>query len=163
MKRGIWGVMFVFGIMSASFVQAQEPVQGVAAPGANAGMKTIFDYQKEIGMSDKQVEDMKALMANFQKILAEKSTQLVNLRQELAAMIEAKKDIASIRKQLQKIADIQVDASIFDVETSRKIDAVLTPEQFGKWKGLQEGFRKEFMAAQAAAQAVAKEAAQVAK
>ena len=159
MKRGIFVVMFVFGVMFVSVAHADDakpaaaPAQAVAAPTANAGAKTIFDYQKEIGMSDKQVEDMKGLMTEFQKVLGEKSTQLTALRQELATMIQDKKDVPLIRQQLQKIADIQVDASIFDVETSRKVDAVLTADQLAKWKALQETFKKEALAAQAAAKA----------
>ncbi len=158
MKRGMFLLVFVFGVMSISIAQAAEQAkpQAVAAPSANAGAKTIFDYQKEIGMSDKQVEDMKGLMANFQKVLGEKSTELTALRQDLAKMIQDKKEIPAIRQQLQKIADIQVDASIFDVETSRKVDAVLTPDQMAKWKTLQDTFKKEALAAQAAAQQAAK-------
>lgn len=158
MKKGIFAMMFVFGAMALPLAQAAEEVKAdaVAAPAVAPAVKTIFDYQKEIGMSDKQVEEMKGLMTNFQKVLGEKGAQLNALRQDLATMIKDKKDVPAIREQLQKIANLQVEASVFDVETSRKIDAVLTPAQTTKWKALQETFRKEAMAAQAAAAPAAK-------
>ena len=154
MKRVIFLLIIVGGLVSVSVAQAAEqakptaaPARAVSAPAQNLGAKTIFDYQKEIGMTDEQVAEMKSLMTNFQKVLGEKGTELNALRQELSVMIQDKKEVPLIRKQLQKIADLQVDASCFDVETSRKVDAVLTPAQLAKWKALQETIKAQAVSA----------------
>lgn len=158
MKRVMCFLVFVFGFVPVTFTLAAEKAKveaPVAATVENAAAKTIFDFQKELGMTDQQVAEMKKLMDNFQKVLKDKGVELNALRQELAGMIQSKKEIPVIRKQLQKIANIQVDASCFDVETSRKVDAVMTPEQLAKWKSLQEALKAQMVSEQAATAAPA--------
>lgn len=59
-------------------------------------------------------------------------------------MINKKENLKKIRKQLEKMARIQVDASYFDIKTARKVEDVLTPEQLAEWKAIQMDFRKKF-------------------
>ena len=153
MRAGILTAVMVFGLTSACFAQAP------AAPQAQQeAVKTIFDFQKEVGLSDKQVAEMKKLSSDLQATLVEKAKELGTLRENLAGMIKTKKEVPVIRKQMQKIADLQVDNSCLDIEVSRKIEGVMTAAQLAKWKDIQKKFMEEIMAAQAAAQAAAQPA-----
>ena len=147
MKASILALFLVLGFASASFAQqpgADQPV-----------VKTIFDYQKEIGLSDKQATDMKKLTTDLQNTLNDKAKELMTLRKDLGDMIKSKQDIATIKKQMQKIAGLQVDNSCLDIEASRNIEAVMTEAQMNKWKDIQKKFMEELQAAQMKAQASA--------
>ena len=147
MKSSVLALFLVLGFVSVSFAQQPAADQPV--------VKTIFDYQKEIGLSDKQVGDMKKLATDLQNTLNEKAKELMTLRNDLGQMITAKQDIAAIKKQMQKIANMQVDNSCLDIQASRNIEAVMTQDQLNKWKDIQKKFMEELQAAQAKAQAAA--------
>jgi len=100
-------------------------------------VKTIFNYKTELGLSDKQVEDMKALVSKLQTTLNEKGKMLLDLRNDLVKMIREKDNLGTIKSQLKKIADLQVEISYMDIETARKIEGVLVPKQLKKWQDIQ--------------------------
>ena len=100
-------------------------------------VKTIFNYKSELGLTDKQSEDMKTLVSKLQTTLNEKGKEISELRQGLSQMIKNKDSLSIIRPQLKKIADLQVDISYSDIETARKIEGVLTPAQMKKWQDIQ--------------------------
>ena len=99
--------------------------------------KTIFSYKTELGLTDKQVEDMKALVSKLQAALTEKGKALGDLRNDLGKMIRDKENLATIKAQLKKIADLQVDISYMDIETARKIEGTRTSGQLKKWQDIQ--------------------------
>ena len=152
MKASVLALFLVLGFASVSLAQ-QQPAADQPA------VKTIFDYQKEIGMSDKQVTDMKKLTTDLQATHNEKAKDLMALRNDLGEMIKTKQDIAVIKKQMQKIASLQVDNSCLDIQASRNIEAIMTQDQLAKWKDIQKKFMEELQAAQAKAQAAAPAAA----
>jgi hypothetical protein len=123
----------VLGVTTACFAQKAD----MATDASQAAAKTIFDYQKDLKLSDKQVADIKALMSDLQKALADKAKDMKEMRQALVYMIKNKEDMKGIRKQLEKIAMMQVDNSCLDIETSRKVESVLTSDQWTKWKDIQ--------------------------
>ena len=147
MKSSVLALFLVLGFASVSFAQQPAADQPV--------VKTIFDYQKEIGLTDKQVADMKKLATDLQNALNEKAKELMTLRNGLGEMITAKQDIAVIKKQMQKIANLQVDNSCLDIQASRNIEAVMSQDQLNKWKDIQKKFMEDLQAAQAKAQAAA--------
>ncbi len=100
-------------------------------------VKTIFSYKKELGLTDKQTEDIKALVAKLQTLLNEKGKAIGDLRSKLGDMIKNKDNLGTIRSQLRKIADLQVEISYADIETARKIEGALTPSQMKKWQQIQ--------------------------
>jgi len=106
-------------------------------------IKTIFAYQKELSLSDKQVQNLKDTLAGFQKYLIEQKKVLVDLQKQLNEMISNATALKQIRKKLEEISRIQVDISYKDVETSRNIEGELSSAQLTKWKGLQLEARKE--------------------
>ena len=153
MKASVLALFLVLGFASVSFAQQPAADQPV--------VKTIFDYQKEIGLTDKQVTDMKKLTTDLQTTLNGKDKDLMALRNDLGEMIRSKQDIAAIKKQMQKIANLQVDNSCLDIQASRSIEAIMKQEQLNKWKEIQKKFMEELQAAQAQAQAAQAPAAPV--
>ncbi len=140
--------MTVLGLSMAGYALAVEPVvPAAAAPVAQpAEGKTIFSFQKELGLTDKQVTDIKTLTGGLKDALLAKTQQITILRQDLNKMVSEREEIKKIRAQLQKIADIQVDNTCRDLEVSRKVEAVLSAEQWKQWKGIQEKTRAEVQA-----------------
>jgi Spy/CpxP family protein refolding chaperone len=100
-------------------------------------VKTIFNYKKELGLTEKQSEDMKALVSKLQALLNEKGREISELRNGLGDMIKNKDNLSAVRSQLRKIADLQVEISYNDIETARKIEGVLTSAQMKKWQAIQ--------------------------
>ncbi len=145
MKACVLALFLVLGFVSVSF--AQQP------PADQQAVKTIFDYQKEIGLSDKQATDMKKLTTDLQATLNDKAKELMTLRNDLGEMIKSKQEIAAIKKQMQKIANLQVDNSCLDIQASRSIEAIMTQDQLNKWKEIQKKFMEDMQAAQAKAKA----------
>ena len=152
----VWGflLVMVLGVTTGCFAQTADAKAGTATDATKVAAKTIFDYQKTLGLSDQQITDIKALMSDLKKTLSEKAKDMAAMRQTLADMIKNKEDIKVIRKHLEKIAAMQVDNSCLDIETSRKVEAVLTPAQLAKWKDIQ---------AKAVEEAVARAKAKAAK
>lgn len=121
---------------------AQEKIKSDAQP-EKIEVKTIFAYKKELNITDKQEKDLKDILAKFQNYLVEKRREIANLSSELADMIKKKDSLKAIRAKIDKVARLQADASYTDVETSRKVEGILTAAQISKWKKFQEEFQKE--------------------
>ena len=130
-------MVMVLGFTTVCFAEKSDPKATMATDASKAAAKTIFDYQKDLGLSDKQVTDIKALMSDLQKTLSDKAKEMLAMRQTLVDMMKNKEDMAVIRKQLEKIAQLQVDNSCLDIETSRKVEGILTKDQWTKWKDIQ--------------------------
>jgi Spy/CpxP family protein refolding chaperone len=125
-----------------------------------AQTKTIYQYKTELGLTDKQESDLKKILVDFQVYFTDKKKVLAALQKELGGMISKKEDMNKIRKQMEKMARAQVDASCYDIETARKVETILTPEQMAKWRTIQADFQnkvqdqmKEAQARQKAAEA----------
>ncbi|MBF0523207.1 MAG: Spy/CpxP family protein refolding chaperone [Candidatus Omnitrophica bacterium] len=142
-----------------SIVKSQENASAPAGQQAQApAAKSIFDYQQELNLTDKQVESLKKSMADFRTQMSDFQQKMAALRQDLTAAIRDKAPIKDIRKKAEKIGSLQVDATMADIETSRKIEELLTPDQLNKWKVIQEKFRQEFQEKVKAAQEAQKAA-----
>jgi Spy/CpxP family protein refolding chaperone len=100
-------------------------------------VKTIFNYKTELGLTDKQVEDMKVLVSKLQNTINEKGKMINDLRNDLGTMIRDKENLKTIKSQLEKISSLQVEVSYLDIETARKIEGILTPTQLKKWQNIQ--------------------------
>ena len=56
---------------------------------------------------------------------------------------ESKKVVFSFaKKKLTEISQVQIDMRMLDIETARKINKVMTPEQLAKWRDIQAKMRK---------------------
>jgi Spy/CpxP family protein refolding chaperone len=145
--------MIIFTLFFCINCFAQEKAVAPKPEQPKAEVRTIYEYQEELGLANKQVDDLKKILGDFQAYFTEKKKTLAALQEELGEMIKNKEDLKKIRIQLEKIAAIQVDASYFDIETSRKVEGVLTPKQLAKWKNIQADFQKKFQERMKEAQA----------
>jgi Spy/CpxP family protein refolding chaperone len=105
--------------------------------------RTILSYRKELNLTDKQEKDLGDTLNAFQKYLGEKRNELMALQGQLGEMLKKKENMKNVRKELEKMAAIQVDLSCMDIETSRKIESILTPAQIDMWKGMQVEYQKK--------------------
>jgi Spy/CpxP family protein refolding chaperone len=117
--------------------KSAKPAKAATQEEPKKEFKSIFDYKTQLGLTDKQVEDMKALVAKLQTMLNEKGKVLLDMRNDLAKMIRDRDALNNIKAQLRKVADLQIDISYSDIETARKIEGVLTPTQLKKWQDIQ--------------------------
>ena len=148
-------VMGMLAVFCVGNVMAQVPQQSVSSPAIQAtpAVKTVFDYQKELGLSDKQVADLKKVMTDFQTKMTDFQTKMTGLRQELANLIQKKADMKMIRRQAEKVSALQVDATCADIETSRTVETIMTLAQITQWKEIQDKSRQEMQEQMNAARA----------
>jgi len=131
-------VLSLLCAMSFFGLQAKAQDANMSAPKGSAGVKMIWDYKKELEMSDGQVAGIKEAIENFQK-------QVLDLRQKLQAtegdiqeLIQKKGDMDAIKAKLQTSAELQVQLRVLDIQTARKIDTILTPYQLNLWREIQQ-------------------------
>ncbi len=105
-------------------------------------IKTIFDYKKELGLTDDQVKRMQDHIAAMNKERKPIADKVSGLNRELAALVEKQGDMGEIRKKVREVYDNLATLRIADIEWNRKIMAVLKPEQITKWRELQAAARK---------------------
>jgi Spy/CpxP family protein refolding chaperone len=133
------GLSFILSMMvTSSFAQ------GVPAPGAgnnqNGEVKTIFSFKDEIGLSDDQETKLKALLYDEQGLINADNDKLRTLGGELDQMIQSKQAMSDIKSKLEEISKVQVDVNYINIQYSREVETILTPDQIGKWKDIQKKF-----------------------
>ena len=131
-------IVALFCIGMLGFAGASAWAQGKATAPQPTSVKTIWDYKTQLGLSSTQVNDMKAALRDFQKQLITLRASLQVSELNLQDLLQKHADLDTVKTQLQKSADIQVDMRIADVETARKIEGVLTPDQLTKWRAIQK-------------------------
>ena len=110
---------------------------------------SIFEYKKELSLTDRQEKNLRKILSKLQDYLVVKKKELDVLRAELSKMIVEKADLYRIKAKLRTIARIQADASYEDIASVRAIEKELTLSQMSRWRGMQEEFRKNLQDAQA--------------
>lgn len=134
------GILLSFVLAVPVYAQEKPKVKEVSVQDAQSSknaIKTIFDYKKEIGLSEDQVQKMKDLLTGLKNSFDEKKAKLLMLRNDLVQMIKNREKLESIKTQLGKMADVQVDISYADIETSRRIEDIMNSEQLKNWHDLQ--------------------------
>lgn len=116
-----------------------RPAAGAAEPaGRHPGLKMIWDYKKELEMSDGQEAGIKEAIQKFQTQVGDLRKQLEGTENNIQDLIEKKGDMDAIKTKLQDSADLQVQLRLIDIETARRIDSILTPYQLGLWHKIQQ-------------------------
>ena len=132
--------------LTAFFAASNCFAQGVpAAPAASKSdqqdqVKTIFSFKNDIGLTDDQELKLKALLYDEQSSLDTDNTALKTLGTDLGKLVDDKADMAVIKSKLEEIAAIQVKVSYRNIEDSRKVEDILTPDQLTKWRAIQKQF-----------------------
>jgi Skp family chaperone for outer membrane proteins len=129
---------FTFADISVSFAEEK------------AG-KSIFEYKKELSITDKQEKNLRDILAKLQSYLTDKQKELNGLRAELSKMIAESADLDKIKDKLNNIAKIQADASYEDIASTRAIETELTGTQLTKWRNMQAEFARNLQQAQESA------------
>jgi hypothetical protein len=120
----------LFGVLSIAspaimFAQSSPP------------SRTMFDYQKELGLTSDQIAKIKGAVTALQAKLADYRNKEKILNADRQTEIVNNADIGQIRKTLHALADLQIEANLADIETSRAINSTLSPEQLKAWHDIQ--------------------------
>ena len=111
---------------------AAQPV-----PKTGGKISTIFDYAQELKLSQEQVDKMKAAVADLRKAAEESKVKIGKLEAEYRELLKTEPTLEVARAKLNEIAQVQVDLRVLDLAVSRRVSAVLTPEQLKAWRELQ--------------------------
>jgi len=130
-----------FTALSSNVWAAPAAQPAPATAPAGTPIKTLWDYQKELGLSDKQVADLKATVVDLEKFVREQQERLKPLDTQLNDQIGKEASLDQIKATLQQIAAVQIDIRVADVNTSRKINGILTADQLKKWRDIQKTAR----------------------
>jgi Spy/CpxP family protein refolding chaperone len=98
---------------------------------------TIFDYRKELNLTDDQVKTLKTDIDHLQRTMENGQKKIQQLEMEYRKLLESNPPIEDARKKLQEIANQGVEVRLQDLITSRKITATLTPAQLAHWREIQ--------------------------
>ena len=113
--------------------------------------RSIFDYKKELALTDKQEKNIKDIIAKLQAYIMDKQKELDGLRADLNKMITESADLDKIKLKINDITKIQSDATYQDIASNRAIETELTGTQLTKWRSIQAEFVKNLQQAQEAA------------
>ena len=98
---------------------------------------SLFEYQKELGLTDDQITRMKAAVQSLQEKLVDLAKSEDQAGSEVHELVLSNADMKLIRAKLHVVADIEVERQASDIETSRAISQVMTPDQQEKWRAIQ--------------------------
>jgi len=144
------GILSLLGIaLLVCFIALNGFAQGV--PESKSGnnlnqpeqVKTIFSFKNEIGLTDSQELKLKALLYDEQTQADVNNSALKILGVELNKMIDEKADMKVIKSKLEEISKIQVEVSCRNIEDTRKVGMILSPDQLSKWKDIQKKFASQ--------------------
>ncbi len=100
---------------------------------------TIFSYQKEIGLSDEQVQRMKDRLNALNATMARNRELLAILEQQCnALLLNETASLGTIEARLNEIAALLVASQMEDLRTSRDIMAMISSEQLSNWRSIQQ-------------------------
>lgn len=149
MKRTIVIFALAFSVFAGQWVLpacAAPAGQTSAAPAATANptqARTLFDYQKQLGLTDKQVKDVKDALQGLETYVKSQQEKLVPIETQVAKLINSNGSLDQIKSLLQQAAPISIDIRMADIATSRKINGILTPNQLAQWREIQKKAREQ--------------------
>jgi hypothetical protein len=120
------GVFFILGTGSV-FAQDGQQQQG----------KTIFDYKSDLKLTDDQVKKIREHLGDLDKEVRVLRAKHTLIEVDLQGLMEKEGDMNEVKKKIKEAYDIQASIKIADVDTARKINAVLKPEQLKRWREIQ--------------------------
>jgi len=120
-----------------------------SAENTNSGF--IYEYKKELNLTDKQEQNLKDILVKFQSYVADKQKEIGGLQAELSKMIAESVDLNKIKAKINDITNIQAEVNYEGVVSSRAIETELTGTQLSKWRSIQAEFAKNLQQAQKAA------------
>jgi Spy/CpxP family protein refolding chaperone len=120
--------LFVLLLAAAPLAFAQPPADAPGRPGPGRGQGLAF--MKDLNLSAKQMDDLRALRASFEKKTVETQSQIRVLRIDIRELAGAENpDRSAIEKKLRDISDLQLKEKLALVDHLFQARALLTPEQ----------------------------------
>lgn len=123
---------------------------GVSFAEMKAG-ESIFEYKKELSLTDAQEKNLRDIIAKLQSYLADKQKEINVVRDELNELIARSADLNLIKAKVNAMAKIQAEAIYEDIASNRAIETELTGTQLSKWRSMQAEFARNLQQSQDAA------------
>ncbi|MBI3268848.1 MAG: hypothetical protein HYZ53_07485 [Planctomycetes bacterium] len=137
-------------VLAASMVvSAQQPPK--AAPAANpepaaepeVTKTTIFDYRTELTLTDQQEHDIRQILTDLGRLLRVNQAKLTIINADIEDLVQKEGDLKVVKAKLQEEANLRADTRYADIEASRRINLILTPDQLARWKTIQMKARND--------------------
>lgn len=94
-------------------------------------------HRRPYTLTDQQISAMRKLLGNLAKTLKAAQARLTALASELDGLVDGSGDEAAIRSRIEEETRLRAEARLKDIETSRRVNALLTKEQLAAWKAYQ--------------------------
>jgi hypothetical protein len=133
----------VFGLVISVFLLTASVYSQTAQIPQPERARTIFDYKKELNLTDRQEQDIKTILEDLNKEVRVTRAKLTLLDVEVSDLIKNEGDLEQIRRKLKDAADVQVALRLADLVATRKINKTLSPEQLKKWREMQSAAAKQ--------------------
>lgn len=100
-------------------------------------VQTVMSFSKELNLSKEQRGQITRALGDLRKQLISCQERNVSLQRGLNSLLRSHAPLPQIRTKFEEIAANEVEAKMVDVSTARKIQEILTPDQFERWKAIQ--------------------------
>lgn len=119
---------------------------GMAARHGGTGqfIRYVLSNQKQIGLSQEQVDKIKAIQLEFDKTRIKTEADILVAERELQALVEDdKSDLGAIEAKLKQSENIEAQLRLAAIKAKREARALLTPEQIEKLRAEHDKAVKE--------------------
>ena len=99
--------------------------------------KTVLSFSKELNLSTDQRAQIVRALKDLRTQLVQCQQRSASLQQGASDLLRSHAPLPQIRRKLEEIAGNEVEAKMVDISTARKIQEILTTEQFERWKAIQ--------------------------
>lgn len=144
---GILGATLLASSLALAEGAGTPPAGGTPEAAAPKAQQTIFDFQKELALTDQQVADIKKLLGDLARTLKVTQAKITVLNYEVEELIKGEGDLKVIKDKLDEEGNLRAEARYADVTASRSINKVLSDSQLAAWKDLQAKERAKAAAA----------------
>ena len=113
----------------------------LTARAAEKPVRSLWDYEQELGLTPHQVAAMKQLVTRLATRIETMKQRVIEIDQEATKLLQSEAPLDELRARMMEAARLQVEMRIADVETSRQINDLLKPAQLSKWRSIQARVR----------------------
>lgn len=99
--------------------------------------KTVLSFSKELNLSADQRGQIGQALKELRNQLVQCQQRNATLQKAANDLLRAHAPLPQIRRKFEEMSAIEVDAKMVDISTARKIQEILTADQFERWKTIQ--------------------------
>lgn len=112
-------------------------------------LRHLLQHQKEIGLTEEQVNKLKVIELDFDRVRIKSDAEIHIAERELLALVEDEKtDLSAIEATVKQSEMLEVGLRMLAFKARHDAIGVLTPEQREKGKAAHEKRRHEMMSGQ---------------